>query len=1306
MTAPCTTLLRSAAPDSRWGTPGLDEDLVNAHVWRRGDGVDHGVGDVLGVEPVLTLLRRLRELRPRSLVRVLGQVGELRSAIAGLDRRDSQAPVRVLLAQALAEGLREELRATVHREPREGLPPGVRGGHDDVPRAPGEHPGQHRGRGVQQALDVDVDFLVPLLLLQVLKARVVHHARIVHEDVDGPQGRLARLHEVFHLLAIRHINLARMVDGPAASSGIHVLADRLEVLEAASPNTHVRSGLAQGAGDRGTDAGGGSGDHGDLAEERAPQRLRGGLHDAGDLPCLDVLVHAVHGDLRQDGAEGPTFGVKVRVDAGGELLHVRLARSRATLEAVPELLEAGAGALEHRPAPLHQRARLQAVAFAPQGLEVLFGAEALCEVRDVERLATTGRIRHNLHDALRCNIHGRHLHGPALNHGCRTNLDATSQHQEVEVRGIPDGAARLAAHVAGPEDHGGQAAVRGAAHKLLGDPLALGVAVGQLGRKGADVNVFGAILHAVGEDAICRDVGHPLDLAGQGELKHVPGPNDVGGAQALVGVDEVHHSGAVHHDVHARADGRVDIVLQAQVVQGDVANQHLGPRLGVLRPQAPRVHRLLQAELAIGRRGRSHDAIDDVDVVVLQQLRQQETAEVPCGTCQHVGARTHLREVRGPPECPHRDVVDALRGVVELNLCVKVHFFMCRAVAAFQELRHFLDGGVREEVDDADFHAQIRRHALHQLRGQQGVPADVEEGIVLDVDLLHLHDAAPDGVELDLHLRLWERAVVHDHGGARATWDGARGQVDPRQTVLVQLARHLVGRKRRQIHQIRRHHVVWQLLLEGKSDLEHRGLLVAEHHIGNHELVLSLLALHSDDARGHEVGERHDDPLDGAQLHGVAAHLLHGVAAPQDLELVRGQDAGAVAGLIHPLAVVGGEALRSQLVEVHIAPGQRDAGDVQLALLAQGPLVEVGVEDVGLRALDELAHGAKLASAVDATLEIHARDIVALADAVEVQDLGPRHDFLDPLLQGYGHDLSAKRDHLHGLIAIGKRLLVDGLGVEHCFHQARGVEHAGHVHLLNELAERRRVVDDVVWNNAEDLTSQEWTQHLPHEEDVASLDLLLVRRVRVRLVAPLVGEDGSAVWASDPLRLAGGAGRVDDVRQGVQVRLVDSRQCLLVYAGELVEARAPDGVQDDPRLGLGQPAHQVALADHDRGLAVLQHVDQHAVGVCSVERQVATTGLQDGHVRQGVLVAPLHEDGHTDIPLHTLFDQHGSQLVAELVEFLVSDRAAFADQRRQLRRLRGLLPEHAVQALAELGVRGRPEGLHPGKEAPSNVSTP
>mmetsp|Transcript_88658 Transcript_88658/g.185283 ORF Transcript_88658/g.185283 Transcript_88658/m.185283 type:complete len:437 (+) Transcript_88658:2394-3704(+) len=429
------------------------------------------------------------------------------------------------------------------------------------------------------------------------------------------------------------------------------------------------------------------------------------------------------------------------------------------------------------------------------------------------------------------------------------------------------------------------------------------------------------------------------------------------------------------------------------------------------------------------------------------------------------------------------------------------HAFL--AVRPIDDLGERLDGGVREEVNDTNLLAQICLHLLHKLRSEEGVAADVEEGVVLHVDLPHLHDVAPNRVQLALHLRLGRRAIVHSGAASLPAGDGACRKVHLREGFLVQLSRDLVRGEGWEVHQKGRDHVMRQLLLQGQSDLQRRGLGF-EHQVGNHELVLSFLALHVHDAGGDEVGQGHDHGFNGPELHRVASHLYHGVASTQDLQLTRGKDASAISSLVHPSPLDCWESLVRKLLQAHVTFRQCHSRHVELSLVAERFRVQVFVQNVGLDALDELSDGAILAPREDAAFQVDAGDVVALADAVEIEDLRFWQDFLDSLVQGDSHHLAAKSEHLHGLEALDQNFLWDGLRVQHCFQQAWRVELPGDVHLLDKLGQSRRIVDHIVGNDAENLPTKQWSKHLPNEENVGALNLLFLRVVGKGLVAPLV----------------------------------------------------------------------------------------------------------------------------------------------------------------------------------------------------------
>ena len=127
----------------------------------------------------------------------------------------------------------EGLRAAVDGGVGEDAPARDAADVDDVPAARravdlSGHVGQARAGAVEDAVDVDIDRLGPVVLAQRLDRAEWHDACVVDEDVDGPEGRDGFVHHRADAGALGDVAL----DGEGAPGG-PVGGDL--VLEAAEP---------------------------------------------------------------------------------------------------------------------------------------------------------------------------------------------------------------------------------------------------------------------------------------------------------------------------------------------------------------------------------------------------------------------------------------------------------------------------------------------------------------------------------------------------------------------------------------------------------------------------------------------------------------------------------------------------------------------------------------------------------------------------------------------------------------------------------------------------------------------------------------------------------------------------------------------------------------------------------------------------------------------------------------------------------------------------------------------------------------
>mmetsp|Transcript_46731 Transcript_46731/g.146902 ORF Transcript_46731/g.146902 Transcript_46731/m.146902 type:complete len:670 (-) Transcript_46731:611-2620(-) len=467
------------------------------------------------------------------------------------------------------------------------------------------------------------------------------------------------------------------------------------------------------------------------------------------------------------------------------------------------------------------------------------------------------------------------------------------------------------------------------------------------------------------------------------------------------------------------------------------------------------------------------------------------------------------------------------------------------------------DGGVLEEGGDAHCRVASLVERGDQPRRAEGVPPLVEEGLLgVDHRSRQLEHLCPHLA----HRSLGRRAQLRPPRTAAALDETEELWQRPRQRLVVELARDLVGRELVHRDDEGRDHVVRHGRVQLRTRLARRRLagaasvsLSLEDDEGGEMLVRPLLAHHANHARGDPLALQ-QRRLDGAQLHRVAADLLHRVVPPQDLERpVRTQPA-PVARVVQPRVEDGGgrvlagrlrrgrrreggrprkELLGGEVGPLQVPAGKAGTGDEHLA----GQAERDGAESLGgvrpslrlarlvrlvrvlqnehLDPVQQRAGRAVLSFGRRGGGEVDHGHVVALGDGVEVEQLeaggGEREHARAQLRR---HHLAAQHDHAEGgkgapqLVARGQ-----GGGVEDCLEEGGREEHAGDGVPLQEGGEGGRVVDDRVRHHDQRRPLQQRPQHLPDEEDVASFAVGAVRRVRRVVRAVRVREDGAAVRA-------------------------------------------------------------------------------------------------------------------------------------------------------------------------------------------------
>jgi hypothetical protein len=101
---------------------------------------------------------------------------------------------------------------------------------------------QRRGDAVQDALEVDVDHLLPVLDAQRVQGRDRHHAGVVDQHVQAPEALTGQLDERGHVLAPAHVGGHRR---DRAAVGGDAGSHRLQARGSAGPEHDAGAALGQ-----------------------------------------------------------------------------------------------------------------------------------------------------------------------------------------------------------------------------------------------------------------------------------------------------------------------------------------------------------------------------------------------------------------------------------------------------------------------------------------------------------------------------------------------------------------------------------------------------------------------------------------------------------------------------------------------------------------------------------------------------------------------------------------------------------------------------------------------------------------------------------------------------------------------------------------------------------------------------------------------------------------------------------------------------------------------------------------------------
>ncbi|MNF47331.1 hypothetical protein D3C84_285230 [compost metagenome] len=575
------------------------------------------------------------------------------------------------------------------------------------------------------------------------------------------------------------------------------------------------------------------------------------------------------------------------------------------------------------------------------------------------------------------------------------------------------------------------------------------------------------------------------------------------------------------------------------------------------------------------------------------------------------------------------------------------------------------------------------------------VAAEFEE-VVVQAHLRQLQHVLPDRREL-----LLQHALRRLIGLLRLAGVGGR------QCVAVELA---VGGQRqlRQQHQVRRDHVLRQVVLEGGTHAVTPvrllfGAAIEHCRIGRHQVRHQLLAAetrlrqHRGLAHGVLLQQLR---LDFTQLDTKAPDLHLMVDAPDVLDDPVSAITRQVTGTVQTPTVsgkrIGDEAQAGQVGTVQVTPRQTGAPHIQLTDAAFADRVQVAVEQVPGQVRDRLAN-----RAADLALQVgHGQRSVGhvhrgFGNAVHVDQLRGRiAKAFEPAAQALDLQRFAAKHH------VAQRQLAGAVpgrtGHLHQLLEGRWclVQHADALAAQQGMEIFRRATD-LVRHHHQLAAVQQRTKDFPDRE-VERVGVEQAPDVLRAEAEPGVGGCEQAhhvvVGEQGALGLAGGAGGVDHIRQVVRTHrhLRVGVAVALKPVIVLIEDQAAHVVR------YRQAPQHMALAQHQADTAVLDHVGQAFLGVGRVQRHIGPAGLEDGQQAHQHFQAALNRQPHAYIRPYPAVDQRVGQYVGTAVELAVAQGLVEIAHGDRIGITQGLRFDQPVQARLAREIRHRRVPLQQG----------
>ncbi|CRM81688.1 hypothetical protein [Pseudomonas sp. 58 R 3] len=269
-------------------------------------------------------------------------------------------------------------------------------------------------------------------------------------------------------------------------------------------------------------------------------------------------------------------------------------------------------------------------------------------------------------------------------------------------------------------------------------------------------------------------------------------------------------------------------------------------------------------------------------------------------------------------------------------------------VAPRQSVNKVAQHGLLKQRAQCNFETQAMAQAGHHLRGEQRMPAHLEE-VIVEPDPFGAQHLGPDS--RDALLGLGDRCHPIDLGLADIRL-GQRGTVQLAVGAQWQALQH---------QQMRRNHVVRQLLAQRGLELRAQlSLLGVGQRLVGHD-VADQLVVRRDHQRLAHTGLRQQARFDFTQLDTETSHLDLMVDSPHVLDHPIGAITCQVTGAVQTADAVsaegiGNEAVGRQVRTFEITPRQQRPADHQLARDTYRHRVEVGIQQVNGPAIQHAAN--------------------------------------------------------------------------------------------------------------------------------------------------------------------------------------------------------------------------------------------------------------------------------------------------------------------------------------------------------------